>query len=157
MLKVNPMNADQFPLTSEELRLLTQIGLLAATSAYAVPAIRLFEGLRKVRPEQDFFLIGLAVARLAIGAFQDAVRILRDEGLRIFPESKTIRVYLSLALFLSKQPNEAQRLLSAIFKEHDLEHDELQLAKSVLLQVECRGKKEIDLKPAKIIELRRPI
>ncbi len=145
--------AEASPITSEEVKLLAQIGFLAATSGYVVPAIRLFEGLRVLRPGQAFPFIGLALARMTVGAFQDAARVLREEGLRAVPENEEIQIYLGLALALAKQPQDAQRLLNTLLENNHIDAPELQLAKSIQSQIEGHAAQKMHPKPAKIIEL----
>jgi tetratricopeptide (TPR) repeat protein len=145
--------AETPPVTSEEVKLLAQIGFLAATSGYVVPAIRLFEGLRVLRPGQAFPFIGLALARMTVGAFQDAVRVLREEGLRAVPESEEIQVYLGLALALAKQPQDAQRLLNTLLAKNHLDTPQIELAQGIQAQIEGYAAQKMHPKPAKVIEL----
>ena len=144
---------DQFPLSSDEIRLIADVGFMAATGGHAVPSIRLFEGLRTLRPHHSFPYIGLSLARMTVGACNDAVRILREEGLEALPDDEDIQLYLSLALHLAKQQQESQRLLSKFLKNEAIDPAQQSLAKTVLAQSDGTAALDNRPVPAKVVEL----
>ena len=121
----------QYPLSSNEIRLLSEIGFMAASLGLAQPATRIFQGLKILRPDQPFIFIGLALAHMLVGSWSEAVYILRDEGLRIIPDSHELQLYLSLVLFASQQPSHGERILSSLLESSVLDNAELDLAFSI--------------------------
>ena len=121
----------QYPLTSDEIRLISEIGFMAASVGLAQPATRIFQGLKIIRPDRPFIFIGLALAHMLVGSWEEAIYILRDEGLQVAPESHELQLYLSLALFASQQPSQGERILSALLQNGILDDAELILAVSI--------------------------
>lgn len=138
----------QYPLSSDEIRLLAEIGFMAATAGQVVPATRIFEGLCILRPHQPFPYIGLALSRMFVGAWQDAIRILRDEGLRVNPDNPELQLYLCLALLVAQQPGQGERLLSALLVNGHLETAEKLLALSIQAQIDGKSASENQPRPA---------
>lgn len=148
---VNKRN--QFPLTSEEISLIAELGFMAATAGFVVPAIRIFQGLLVLRAEHAFPYIGLAVARLYVGAFNDAVRVLREDADAVRHGREEIQLYLGLALHLADQPTEAARVLSALLERGSLDADQQPLAESVLAQIEGSTTRTKWPSPARVIDI----
>ena len=144
---------DQFPLTSEEIRLMAELGFMAATAGFVVPAIRIFQGLLVLRAEHSFPYIGLAVARLYVGAFNDAVQVLRESADVVLYGREEIQLYLGLALHLADQPTEAVRVLSALLECGNLDANQQALAESVLAQIEGSTKRLTWPSPARVINI----
>jgi hypothetical protein len=144
---------DQFPLASEEISLIAELGFMAATAGFVVPAIRIFQGLLVLRVEHSFPFIGLAVARLYVGAFNDAVRVLREATDVVLHGREEIQLYLGLALHLANQPTEAVRVLSALLECGSLDADQQPLAESVLAQIEGSTKRLTWPSPARVIDI----
>lgn len=84
--------------STEEIRLLSSIGFMAAKSGCLVPAVRIFEALAVLRPVAAFPFIGLAVAYLAVGMAGEAVHVLRDRALKACADTTELKMWLSLAL-----------------------------------------------------------
>lgn len=142
----------QFPLTSEEISLLAELGFMAATAGFVVPAIRIFQGLLVLRADHSFPYIGLAVARLYVGAFNDAVRVLREDANAVQHGRDEIELYLGLALQLAGQPKESASLLYALLERGGLDADQQPLAESVLLQIHGGTQRAAWPSPARVIE-----
>jgi predicted Zn-dependent protease len=121
-------------LAADEIRLLAEIGFMACGAGHARAARNLFEGLRVLRPRHAFPYIGLALARLGAGAYDEAVRILRDEGLAANPGNDEIQVFLGLALNMAKRPSESARVLEEVLKKAVDESPEVILARRLLGQ-----------------------
>jgi len=147
---INKLN--QFPLNSKEISLIAELGFMAATAGFVVPAIRIFQGLLVLRAEHAFPYIGLAVARLYVGAFNDAVRVLREAADVVLHGREEIQLYLGLALHLADQPTEAVRVLSALLECRSLDADQQPLAESVLAQIEGSTKSISWPSPARVID-----
>lgn len=143
----------QFPLTSEEINLIAELGFMAATNGFVVPAIRIFQGLLVLRSDHSFPYIGLAVARLYAGAFNDAVRVLREDAAPVRRDREEIELYLGLALHLAGQPIEAARVLYALFDHGELDTNQRLLAESVLLQIKGGIPQSAWPSPARVVDL----
>lgn len=87
----------QDPLTSEEIRLLAELGFMAGLSGQVVPALKIFQALSSLRSESAFPYLGMAVAWLSVGAFQTAVELLEDSLLHVQSEKEELLLYLALA------------------------------------------------------------
>ncbi len=140
----------QFPLTSDEISLIAELGFMAATAGFVVPAIRIFQGLLVLRADHAFPYIGFAVARLYVGAFDEAVRVLRDDANAALHGRDEIELYLGLALHLAGQPAEAARVLYALLERGGLDADQRPLAESVLLQISSGSQRTAWPSPARV-------
>ena len=149
----NVKGKDQFPLTSEEISLIAELGFMAATAGFVVPAIRIFQGLLVLRADHSFAFIGLAVARLYIGAFSDAIQVLREDAAAVQYGRDEIELYLGLSLHLAGQPAEASRILSTLIEREELDADQQPLAESVLAQIEGSTKAVAWPSPARVIDI----
>ena len=94
-------------MSTEEIRLLSSLGFMAARSGHVVPAIRIFEGLAVLRRDKAFPYVGLALAMICVGAYGDAANVLRERGLVACPNDPEIEAYLGLALQLAGRLSEA--------------------------------------------------
>lgn len=104
----------EFP--PELVRLLTEIGYLAAGSGRTAQALTIMEGLKVMRPRRAAAYIGVALAHMNAGQAAQAVRVLRDEALPVVaPEDADIvRAFLALALRLDGRPRECAEVLDLI-------------------------------------------
>jgi hypothetical protein len=151
--KIQENKFPQYPLSSEEIRLLSEVGFMSASLGLAQPATRIFEGLKILRPDQPFIFIGLALAHMLVGSWPEAIYILRDEGLRIVPDSHELQLYLSLVLFASQQPSQGERILLALLENGVLDNAELDLAVGIKNKIDGNIDKSNSPKPAPVIEL----
>lgn len=101
-------------LSSDEIRLLGEIGFMAARARDVNSAIAIFEGLRVLRPRHAFVFIGLAMAHMAVGRAEDGVRILRDDGLKALPDDEELQVFVAIALQEAGRASECRRMLQAL-------------------------------------------
>ncbi len=103
-----------------EIRLLSSLGFMAARSGHVVPAIRIFEGLAVLRKDKAFPYVGLALAMICVGAYGDAVNVLRERGLAACPDDPEIEAYLGLALQLAGRTSEAGAMARELAERKDL-------------------------------------
>jgi len=101
-------------LTSDEVRLLAEIGFMACRGRENTSAFAIFEGLRELRPGHGFVFLGRAMARMSAGRAEEAVRILRDEGLKILPGDEELQVFLAIALKEVGRERDCRRVLEAL-------------------------------------------
>lgn len=70
------------PLASEQLRLIYELGLMAASSGDAARAEKIFTALERVRPQGCGAYVGQAVGHMFQGRYLDALSVL-DKGLSL--------------------------------------------------------------------------
>jgi hypothetical protein len=85
-------------LSSDDIRLLSSVGFMAAKAGCLVPAVRIFEALTVLRPGVAFPFIGMSVAYLAVGMAGEAVHVLRDRGIPSCGDRSDLGLWLSFAL-----------------------------------------------------------
>lgn len=104
------------PLDSDEIRLLTEVGFVAAGAAQVGRAEEIFSALAHLRPQRAFPYIGWAVAHLNAGQAQEAVNVLdraKAAG-RLGPDSAElveIETFRGLALQMASRTAESRRAL----------------------------------------------
>lgn len=85
-------------LSPADVRLLSAIGFMAAKSGFLIPALRIFDSLRILRPLAAFPWVGMSVAYMAVGMAGEAVHVLRDRAPETCTEPDDLRPWLCLAL-----------------------------------------------------------
>ena len=131
--KADSFTEPQFPLASEEIRLLAELGFAAINAGYVVPALGIFHNLRVLRPEHAFSYIGIALSHMAIGSFDEALTCLSDADLVVTVERDDLQLYLGLASSLSGNVVAADRILLELSKKNGLD-DKQRFFLSILLQ-----------------------
>ncbi len=119
--KADSFSAPQFPLSSEEIRLLAELGFAAINAGYVVPALGIFHNLRVLRPEHAFSYIGIALSHMAIGSFDEALSCVSDADLVVTVERDDLQLYRGLASTLSGNMVAADRIFVELSKENELD------------------------------------
>ncbi len=127
----------QFPLSSEEIKLISEIGFMAASLGLSEQSKGIFKGLENIRGKSAFIYIGKALSHMLIGEWNEALYILREEGLRVIPESNELKLYLALTLIASNNYFFGEKILSNILNNADLSVEELTLASKIKLNVDA--------------------
>ena len=96
------------------LQLLMEAGNLASGYGYFPEAEIIFNGLRAVRPESEYPLIGLALAKMNARKNLEAIKVLADETLKVNPESDLAKSFLGLALKTSGLREESCTVLREV-------------------------------------------
>ncbi len=117
-------------LDGEEIRLLVSIGFHGALNGKPDAALRLFEALGVLRPQDGFPHIGSAVALMAVGRPNEAARVL-EEVLTRRPDDDLVRVFLGMTLRLANRGHHARAVL-AILAERDSDTPIARLARQLL-------------------------
>jgi hypothetical protein len=131
--KADSFTESQFPLASEEIRLLAELGFAAINAGYVVPALGIFHGLRVLRPEHAFSYIGIALSHMVVGSFDEALACLSDADLVVTVERDDLQLYRGLASTLSGNVVAADRILLELSKKNELD-DKQRFFLSTLLQ-----------------------
>jgi tetratricopeptide (TPR) repeat protein len=101
-------------LSSDEIRLLTEIGFIAAASGDIVRASRIFDALVMLRPHRAFPYIGKALAGMNAGKLQEAVMVFERAPTVEADDRADMALYHALALQLASRAGESQRVLARI-------------------------------------------
>jgi predicted Zn-dependent protease len=125
-----------FPLERSDLRMLAQVGFLAAQSKQQAAARTIFRALRVIRPDSPLPLVGLALADISAGRPMNAVRLLKDEGLREHPASGEIHTFLGWALMEAGCNDEAERVLRPVLNPGRVAGPYIDMARKLLSHVE---------------------
>lgn len=104
------------PLDGDEIRLLTELGFVAAGAAQLRHAEEIFRALVHLRPQRAFPYIGWALACMNAGQSQEAVAVLDRAKAAIGSaqddaESVDIETFRGLALQLASRGAESRRAL----------------------------------------------
>ena len=93
---------------AETVKLLTEIGFMAAAHCRVKEATTIFEGLQAMRPDSEYPAIGLAVAQLSGKHFDQAIKLLRENALAKNPDSADAKSFLGLALKMAGRTSESE-------------------------------------------------
>lgn len=126
-------------LDPDDIRLLTQIGFIAAARADVQRAEVIFGALLCVRPERSFGHIGIATALLNAGRASDAVMQLEHAQLRPGEDADMVQAFLGLALQLDARASEAMRVLRNVAKLGGSTAENLTLTEGALLAQRLLG------------------
>lgn len=102
-----------------DIRLLTQVGFLAASRGDVPRALRIFNALALLRPDQAFSFVGMACALMNAARAADAVQRLQAICLPPGPESDMLRAFQGLALQLDGRAGESTYVLRQIVSRID--------------------------------------
>lgn len=108
------MNPNTEPASAEQLRELAKIGFLAVHVGEPAAARAIFTSLMVLRPDSVLPHIGRALAEQAAGRMEEAVRWLRDEGLRQHPDDPELMAFLGLALVQAGWSSQAAPVLRRV-------------------------------------------
>ncbi|WP_153100010.1 tetratricopeptide repeat protein [Paraburkholderia hayleyella] len=120
------------PLDSDEIRLLTSIGFIAASVGALRYATEIFEALRVLRPGAPFPYIGIAVAMMNAGRPADAALFLQRHATPACPTDVTLQTFLALAQRQSGENGRSEKLLGDIVQRKDTLASERRLAQTLL-------------------------
>ena len=99
-------------LEAKDARMLAEVGMLAAGRGDLKRAETIFVGLRLLRPDRAYPLVGLAVARMNAGHAGDAAQLLEPIRLAEPEEQALVQAWRGFALQLAGRSAESQRVLS---------------------------------------------
>lgn len=99
---------------SQLIRLIFEAGFLAGANNMPDDSETIFNAVKIFRPESEYPYIGSAVTCLNMGKNDDAVRILRDEALKVNPESNIARAFLGLSLKFSGLMDQSRTILQEV-------------------------------------------
>lgn len=115
------MSATALPLDRDAMRLLAEIGFMGTVTGPVAAARSLFESLQILRPDSKLPWIGLALGELGAGRPEEAVRLLRDEALRLHPGDAESLTFLGMALQKAGRASEARKVLASVIDQEGAE------------------------------------
>jgi Flp pilus assembly protein TadD len=101
-------------LESDDMRLLSELGLLAAGRNIRTEAETIAQALALWRPQSAIAGMIRGVAALSRSDHEGAVRVLREEALKAEPSSQEAKALLGLALEKAGYRNAADQVLSPL-------------------------------------------
>lgn len=126
------MNPNTEPASAEQIRELARIGFLAVHVGEPAAARAIFTSLMVLRPDSVLPHIGRALAEQAAGRMDEAVRWLRDEGLRQHPDDPELMAFLGLALVQAGWASQAAPLLRRVAKLDEADGAHVRMARELL-------------------------
>lgn len=98
---------------SDELRLLAQLGLMAATRRKDSAATAIFAAIEVARPQSSITFVGPAMNHLCAGRLIEAIRCL-ERGLEVvgIPDRPELYSLLALAYHFEARPSQCERALA---------------------------------------------
>jgi tetratricopeptide (TPR) repeat protein len=122
----------QFPLASNEIRLLAELGFMAAASGQVATATEIFESLIRLRPTKAFPYVGKAVALLYVGSFPVAIELLAAATQVVETDQEQIWIYLALAFQRSGLVGKARIILNHLLDSGELSDIDATFVKAIL-------------------------
>lgn len=124
------------PFDRDEMRLLAEVGFLAAANAQLPAARRIFTALRLLRPDSVLPFIGLAAVCSQEGKPEEAVRLLAEDALRQIPRDEELRAFLGLSLVEAGRFAEAGKVLRELAPPPGAAEPHMRLAAGLLRSLE---------------------
>jgi predicted Zn-dependent protease len=122
----------QFPLASNEIRLLSELGFMAAASGQVAAATEIFEALICLRPTKSFPYVGKAVALLYVGSFPAAIDLLLAATQVVDADQEQIWIYLALAFQRSGYVAKSRKILNHLLDSGELSDVDATFVKAIL-------------------------
>lgn len=101
---------------SDDIQLLTQAGFLAAGRGNVAAALRIFQALALLRPDQAFGYVGLGSALMNAGRAGEAVQRLQSVQLPPGAEADMLDSFKAVALQLAGRHSESRLLLRQLLQ-----------------------------------------
>ncbi|MDR2735552.1 MAG: HrpB1 family type III secretion system apparatus protein [Puniceicoccales bacterium] len=113
------------------IRMLMDIGYVAAGCGLKSHAESIFDALIAARPSSELPLIGLAVVKITFGRISEASKILTETVTKINPDSQLAKAFFGLLLKQIGSNHESEIVLNEVIKNNS-DEDAVTLAKSIL-------------------------
>jgi Flp pilus assembly protein TadD len=102
--------------SAELLQVMSEVGYLACFKGDAGRSQTIMDGVQAIGAEQTPIKMGVAIARLYSGQYEQAIQIFRDQILSREPDHMSAKCFLGIALSQTGQKAEAQELLEEVAK-----------------------------------------
>lgn len=108
-----PVDIDDDELNTQEIKWLTELGLIAPQLGHTKTALTIFRALLLCRPEEAFSYLGIAFTYLGVGKNKEAIALL-EKTLSQHPDNHEVKCILAFALKMEHRNAEANRLLEGV-------------------------------------------
>ena len=122
----------QFPLASNEIRLLAELGFMSAANGQVSAATEIFDALIRLRPTKAFPYVGKAVALLFVGSIPAAIELLLAATQKVETDQEQIWIYLALAFQRNGVVDKARKILNHLLDSGELSDADATFAKAIL-------------------------
>ncbi|MDP0561961.1 MAG: hypothetical protein QS721_06375 [Candidatus Endonucleobacter sp. (ex Gigantidas childressi)] len=95
-------------------KILADVGFMASNCGYSKYAFAIFNGIETVRPDSVLPDIGYALEFINKKKYQEAIRILRKQGLKKDSENTAVKAFIGMALMLDGHNKESEECLGEI-------------------------------------------
>jgi len=122
----------QFPLAGNEIRLLAELGFMAAASGQVASAIEIFDALIYLRPKKAFPYVGKSIAFLYVGSITVAVELLSVASQVVETDQEQIWIYLALAFQRMGDLTKSRQILDYLLDSGELSEVDTIFARAIL-------------------------
>ena len=122
----------QIPLTSDEIRMISDLGFLAASNGLVVPGIRIFQSLIKLRRYHAFPYVGMAMCKVFVGAYQAAIDVLFQAMDVVRFDAEELALYLAVCSEISGDKESCKKISEYLIINKFLSDRQLLLAQVLL-------------------------
>ena len=105
---------------------------MAAGAGMTAQATTIFNGLKAARPDSELPYIGLAVASMNAGQYDEALEFLTEKAMKLNPDSCLAAAFAGLALRLAGRSDEARRELEKVVSRCGQDEAAVNMAKALL-------------------------
>ncbi|NJN46705.1 MAG: hypothetical protein HC808_09750 [Candidatus Competibacteraceae bacterium] len=116
----------------DTVKLLAEIAFMAGGYKMIGPSDTIAVGLERARPDSERPHLVRAITRLNAKDTATAERILRDQALKINPNSAMSKAFLGIALHMQGRINERDQVLNEVIATDDDDEDAVKIAKDLL-------------------------
>lgn len=102
--------------STELLRLMSEVGYLACFKGDIARSQVIMEGVSAVGAEQTPIKMGVAISKVYAGQYDQAIHILRDQILSYEPDHMSAKCFLGIALVYKGQKAAARELFEDVVK-----------------------------------------
>ena len=102
--------------STELLRSMSEVGYLACFRGDIVRSQVIMEGVNAIGTEQNAIKMGVAIAKVYAGQYDQAIHLLRDQVLVTVPDHMSAKCFLGIALVYKGQKADARDLFEDVIK-----------------------------------------
>ena len=134
-LNADNIDSSKLGVDDEMLDLLYDVAVLGLCRSYFTQTSVILMGYLAVRPKTERARIGMGLLALAVPDYELAVELLRDDLLKLHPNSQFGKAFLGLAYKALKKNDEAKECFQAVINANK-EPTAVELSKAALGQLE---------------------
>lgn len=101
-------------ISDKTVKTLADIGFMASNCGYSKHAFAIFSGIETVRPDNVLPDIGYALEFINRKKYQEAISILKKQGLKKDSENAAVKAFIGMALMLDGHNKDSEECLSEI-------------------------------------------